>query len=93
MAWCCVRAIGKANTLAQINIERLSLKLSGVAEGEGQRLARLIAEGLGVASVPIDSSRHLDAIRLRVTARPGTSADELSRQIVADLLRQLARSI
>lgn len=79
--------------MPEINIGRLTLKLSGLSEGEGQRLARLIAEGLATAPGPTGSSRHLDALQADVSAWPGIETDDLSKQIVADLLRQLDRSV
>jgi hypothetical protein len=38
--------------MPDITIDRLTLHLSGLSEGDGQRLARLIADGLANASLP-----------------------------------------
>jgi len=80
--------------MTQINIDRLTLKLSGISEGDGHLLARLIAEGLGDhISLSNESPRHLDSMRVDVTTSPGSSVDMLAKQVVADMLRQLEQSL
>lgn len=80
--------------MTEINIDRLTLKLSGISERDGQLLARLIAEGLGNhISLSNESPRHLDSMRVNVTASPGSSLDMLAKQVVADMLRQLEQSL
>ena len=79
--------------MAAIDIDRLSLRLSGISGGDGQRLARLIAEGLAASPIGIEGTHHLDTMQVNVTARPGSSMDMLSQQIVADVLRQLERTL
>jgi hypothetical protein len=79
--------------LAEVNIERLSLSLSPLSERDGNRLGGLIAEGLATAAASIQGSRNLKAIQVNVTAAPGTPLDALSQQIVAEVLRQLDRTI
>ncbi len=75
--------------MAEMNIERLALKLSGINESEGQRLAQLIAEGLASATISPEGPRHIDALRVNATASPGNSVDMLSKEIVAEIVRQL----
>jgi hypothetical protein len=77
--------------MPDLTIERLSLHLSGLSEGEGQRLARLIADGL--AQVSISGGENRDAMNAVITASPGVDMQELSERIVADVVRQLDRSI
>lgn len=77
--------------MPDLTIERLSLHLSGLSEGEGQRLARLIADGL--AQVPISGGENRDVMNAAITASPGVDMQELSERIVADVVRQLDRSI
>ena len=79
--------------MAAIDIDRLSLRLSGISGGDGQRLARLIAEGLAASPIGIEGTHHLDTMQVNVTARPGSSMDMLSQRIVADVLRQLERTL
>lgn len=76
--------------MPDLTIERLSLHLSGLSEAEGERLARLIADGLAHASMP--GSENRDAMKAAVTAFPGGDMQELSERIVTDVVRQLDRS-
>ena len=77
--------------MQDLKIERLSLRLAGLSEGESRRLPRLIAEGLAGAAPGI-AEQH-DAMRVRISTHAGASAEELSKQIVAELVRQLERSV
>jgi hypothetical protein len=77
--------------MPDLTIERLSLHLSGLSESEGHRLARLIADGL--AQVSISGGENRDVMSAAITASPGVDMQELSERIVADVVRQLDRSI
>lgn len=77
-------------TMSDLTIERLSLHLSGLSEGEGERLARLVADGL--ANVSMAGAANRDRMKAVITASPGADMQELSDRIVADLVRQLDRS-
>jgi hypothetical protein len=79
--------------MAEMSIERLTLKLSGFNESDGRRLAHLIAEGLASAPISSESPRSVDSLRVHATASPGNEADMLSRQIVAEIVGQLERSL
>jgi hypothetical protein len=79
--------------MAEMNIERLTLKLAGISESDGQRLARLIAEGLASATISFESPRHIDSLRVNATASPGNEVGMLSRQIVAEIVRQLESTL
>ena len=79
--------------MAEVNIERLSLNLSSLLERDGERLGRLIAEGLATAAASIQSSRNVKAMQVNVATAAGTPLDLLSQQIVAEVLRQLDRTI
>ena len=72
-----------------IHIDRLTLRLSGLSEREGRRLAEGIAEGLEGTAVPTASSRRVANVPVTVRAEPGSSVDRLAEQIVAELLQQL----
>lgn len=75
--------------MAQMNIERLALKLSGINANEGQRLAQLIAQGLAATTISSEGPRHIDSLRVNATASPANGVDMLSKQIVAEIVRQL----
>jgi hypothetical protein len=77
--------------MPDLTIERLSLNLSGLSEEEGQRLARLIADGL--ANVSMAGAGNRDAMKATVSASPGAGMQELSQRIVADVVRQLDQSL
>jgi LPS sulfotransferase NodH len=77
--------------MADVSIGRLSLYLSGLSEAEGNRLVRLIAEGLAAAPAATAATSH-DALRSSVNLSPATSMQELADQVVADLLRQMKAS-
>ena len=78
--------------MAVLNIDRLTLKLMGGTERDGQRLAALISEGLATAM----SERphvHIDSLKVDVPASSGESVDAMARQVVAEILRQLDRAL
>jgi hypothetical protein len=75
--------------MPDLTIERLSLHLSGLSEGEGERLARLIADGL--AHVSISGAENRAVMQAAITASPGLDIQELSERILADVVRQLDR--
>ncbi len=79
--------------MTAINIDRLTLKLSGISERDGQHLARLITEGLTTVSIMPEGSYQLDTMRVNITASPGSSVDMLAQQIVAAILRQIEQTL
>ena len=79
--------------MAAITIDSLSLKLHGLSEHEGRRLARLVAENLSTSSLPVtSSSRRVEAVNVQLQADGGSDVNRLSKQIAAEVLRQLARN-
>jgi hypothetical protein len=76
-----------------ITIDKLTLQLSGLSEEEGRKLARLLAEDLAVVTLPGGCSPDTASVSVNVTQAPGASVNTLSQQIVADLLRQLDRTL
>jgi hypothetical protein len=79
--------------MTAINIDRLTLRLSGISEHDGQHLARLIAQGLATSSILTEESYQLDSMRVNVTANSGSSVDMLAQQIVAAILRQIEQTL
>jgi len=79
--------------MAEMNIERLALKLSGISESEGRRLAQLIAERLASATISPESPRRIDSLRVSAITSPDKSVDMLSKQIVAEIVRQLESTL
>jgi len=79
--------------MTAINIDRLTLKLSGLSQDQGQHLARLIAAGLATCEISDRSSRDSPNLRLNITAQPNTNIDWLANQIVSEVLRQLSQTL
>jgi hypothetical protein len=76
-----------------IRVDRLALTLSGLSEAEGRRLAMLITQGLAAARLAPDVATKQPAIHVDVKdAKPG-DVDRLSDRVVAQVLRQIERSL
>ncbi|HEY6306923.1 MAG TPA: hypothetical protein VI488_10755 [Candidatus Angelobacter sp.] len=74
-----------------LNIERLTLRLSGLSKEQAGRLARLVAEGL--AATPLSNAAgERTVLQSSINAAAESNMQQLSDQIVADLVRQLERS-
>lgn len=78
--------------MAEIVLDRLTLKLSGLSQRDGERLAQRVAENLAAATLPLEKPLHIDTLQVRLRARLEDGIDELATQIVAELLRQLERA-
>lgn len=78
--------------MPRIAIDRLSLRLSGLSEDQGRLLATRVTEGLAAAPVAGAASEH-DAIQASAAMLPGGSLETLAAHIVADLVRQLQRTL
>lgn len=75
--------------MPNLTIDRLTLKLSGLSQDQGQHLARLIAEGLANHEISDHSARDSPNLQLNITAQPNANVDWLANQIVTEVLRQL----
>jgi len=78
--------------MPRIEIDRLSLRLSGLSEDQGRLLATRVAEGLATAPDPGEAVQH-DGLQANATMVPGGSLDTLADQIVAELVRQMKRTM
>jgi len=79
--------------MTQINIDRLTLKLSGLSQQEGHQLAQLITNRLANQEIIAGSVRDAPRLELNLTAQPNTNIDWLAHQIVSEVLRQLHQTI
>jgi hypothetical protein len=77
----------------QLSIDRLTLKLSGFSQDQGQHLARLIAEGLATSEISSHSARDSPNLQMNITAQPNANVDRLANQIVSEVLRQLNQTL
>jgi hypothetical protein len=78
--------------MPEVRIERLALKAHGLDERAAKRLAAQVAAGLERAPFASDLPQRAELVRLRVNAAPGATAERLSGQIIAELMRELRRS-
>jgi hypothetical protein len=77
-----------------VRIDRLTLQLSGLTEPQGRHLALLVTEGLAAARVPEGVSSATKVIKADLsTQEEGEDLAPLSERVVAEILRQLERSI
>jgi hypothetical protein len=79
--------------MTNLNIDRLTLKLSGLSQDQGQHLARLIAEGLASSEITSHSARDAPTLQLNITAQPNANVDWLANQIVSEVLRQVNQTL
>jgi hypothetical protein len=78
--------------MAEMHIERLALKLSGIDERGARRLAEQVAAGLERLPLAGQLPDRLELVRVRVNPAPEATQDQLADQIVAELIRELRRS-
>jgi hypothetical protein len=80
--------------MADVSIQRLTLKLSGLSAGDGRRLAERIAEGLAAVALPAGLALlEVEKVQVKAAAGAGQSVDQLAGQIVAEIVRQVQRSL
>lgn len=79
--------------MANLHIDRLSLKLSGLSEQDGRRLSRLVAEGLAQADFSSAAPRRVETLPVNLTSPADGNVSRLSEEIVAGILRQLQRTV
>jgi hypothetical protein len=76
-----------------ITIDKLTLQLSGISEEEGRRLARELAEDLAIVTLPQGCSENAESVSVNIPQPSSTSGKRLSQQIIAEMFRQLDRTI
>jgi hypothetical protein len=78
--------------MPEVRIDSLVLKAHGMDEGAAKRLAEQVAAGLERAPLASDLPQRAELVRLLVNAARGATAERLSGQIIAELMRELRRS-
>jgi hypothetical protein len=76
--------------MTEHTIDRLTLKLSGISQQEGQHLARLITTRLASSEITINSIRDAPSMQIHIQSQPNTNIDWLADRIVSEILRQLS---
>lgn len=71
-------------------IDRLSLKVAGITEKDGRRLAQLVGDHLAAAPPPADGARG--AMHLRLEARPGEALETTAQRIASAMRRGIERA-
>ena len=74
--------------MAEIEIEKLKLKLVGGSASEPKSLTTRIAQQLAQAALPAVSQK-LGGLQISITAAQGETEEALTRRIVVQILRQL----
>ncbi len=77
--------------MADISIGRLSINAPGTPQ-RGERLARLIADGLAVASLGAGASREASDFTMSLRGLANESDEALAERLVAELIARLDRS-
>lgn len=77
--------------MSELSIDRLTLRLTGVTEAEGRRLATLVAERLAAVDLPDSTAARVASIRLGLRADPRAPLDALTEQVVEGVVRELLR--
>ena len=72
-----------------LSIDRLSLRVAGITEADGRRLAQLVGEHLAAAPHP-PAGVATGAVRLRLEARPGEALESTAQRIAAAMRRSMA---
>ena len=70
-----------------LQVDSLSLRLAGVSEADGRRLAQLVGESLasGVLSAPAGT---VAAMRVTLEAQPGEALESMAQRIAAQMESQ-----
>ena len=70
-----------------VSIDNLSLRLTGVPEADGARLANLVADGL--ARVDAAGAYSIGALTIHAGAQPGERMERLAEKIVHAVAAQI----
>jgi hypothetical protein len=75
-----------------LHVDRLALRLAGLSEADGRRLAQLVGERLAEATPPA-AAGTTGAMHLTIDAQPGEALESMAHRIVAEMLRGLVRTL
>jgi hypothetical protein len=74
-----------------LRLDRLSIRVAGLAAHEARRLAELVAGHLAAAETPV-LARALERLRVTVAPHPGESVETMAERVAAQLRYAIARS-
>lgn len=72
-----------------LQIDEMRIQVSGLTESEGNALGRDVAERLASDMSPIQKSRQIDSLNLRLSGMEGMGHTEMVNHITSNLLQQL----
>lgn len=75
-----------------LHVDRLTLRLAGLSEADGHRLAQLVGERLASAAPPAPAGTA-DAMRVSLEAQPGEALESMAQRIAAQMLLELVRAL
>jgi hypothetical protein len=75
-----------------LRVDRLTLRLAGISEADGRRLAQLVGEHLAGATPPA-AAGSAGATHLAIEGRPGEALESVAQRIVAGMLQSIARAL
>ena len=79
--------------MADIEVERLILRISGISAEHAAELGRRVAEGLGDAAPGVDGPARAARLRLSLDAGAEPEMDRLAERVVAQVVRELERMV
>lgn len=78
--------------MSELHVDRLSLRVAGVSEADGRRLAELVCTGLASATPPAGAS-SADSLSVSVSERRGEPLELLAQRIVNEMLASFGRAL
>jgi len=75
--------------MAELDVQRLTIRAPGVSMTDGQRLAEHVTRHLADASAAAGVTPRPDADRSEIHVEGITDLDALARRIASEILRQL----
>jgi hypothetical protein len=74
-----------------LSIDRLTLSVPFMSEGQGRRLAEGIVDGLAATGLSW-AGGQFPMLRIDVTANANADPDHLAEQVIAEIIRQIGRT-
>jgi hypothetical protein len=78
--------------MSETHIEKLVLKLSGLDELQGKRLAEQVATQLEGVSWPGNLPVRVELVRIKIKAAQGASIQRLAQQVTTELVQGVQES-
>ena len=78
--------------MPKVQIDKLALRLANADRRQGERLAEKLATALAEISAEKDLPERKEMVRVRVHPAPGAAVENLTKQIMRELMSELRRS-